>query len=575
MNKTQIIIGAVGIIAILLISGFYSGIIKLQSANDYGTGQVISTKTVNLDAPGEYSTAGVKWLTATNSLNHNAPGELFDSDRYVVSWQPNGRSVTAIASCDMQFFRRWDFLEIYIIPTPFKVPDAIFKDYYWDVDYTDVTGKTIKVIDGLNFTGGPDDTSVLKDYVYLRSSSYPKNTFANLQHYSDITDPPETPSNYNYAKANPWDVYKWWCYNGDGYVTLPTGQFSFDMVGNRVGVLDIKCYVRTALREDIHPFPGTTSDLHWHERDYLMSEDWCYLAPGRGEVRIDSVNSISNKGTAIAPETGAVYTKLVYEEGSTVTFSVDTGYSGNSLTAEQKAEGFTGGWNLQIVNSKGLTVKNIPLADGLKNYKVPYVIPTGSFIKGGDNEWMVVLSNTLFDQSETRIFVVDSYKKIPGQTVVVPNKNQYNQWETATITMSAKPNTNGTNDINHFRVWATYDFETSTNYALTARNVPATKSGDKYTGSVNFQVVQGGKNVYFTALAIDSDGRAGPEGMTTVWVVQVIPNPGGGGGGGGGGGLLPGGDITLIIIVVAIIAVVVGIYLYVLYSQRKIGGNRR
>jgi hypothetical protein len=156
---------------------------------------------------------------------------------------------------------------------------------------------------------------------------------------------------------------------------------------------------------------------------------------------------------------------------------------------------------------------------------------------------------------------------MPGKTTLTVASNQVDQFQKISFTATALANPSGTNDINHFRIWATYTFETSTDYALPVRNFPAIKNGNSYTASSSFQVAKGDKNVYLTAVAVDSQGRAGIEGQQIVYVEQVIPTPPGGGGDGGDGGTTDTSNwmqyLIYIIIAIAVIAAVYGVYYYI------------
>lgn len=516
-GKTKfVLIIAVVVVALLI---FSNNPTFNPLANDYGTGRVINTTSTRATISADSDSGIVKgtFLTVTNTENYVDPtieretGELLDSDRYVVSWAPGERSKAITAKCDMTFLTKYEYVWSYLK----ECPTTVVGDYYWQVTYTDLAGKKTVIIDGKNFTGGAADTSIKTDYVYL-VRGYPRRNFPNL--VSSGLD-------FTYVDSGKKITLYTWAKTFTG--VLETDTLVFEMKGNRIGSLNIKCMLGAyayAHHDDwIGPIPtNRVYATYTPPPEIVLSEDNCYLASGRGEVRIESTNAISNEGGAKADGTGITYTKYVYEEGSTVTFGIDTGYSGTSLNPDQ--DGYSEGWRLDIVNDKGLTVKTQKLADGLKNYKYSFTIPTGSFSCGSSNEWMVTLSNTLFDQSEARIFVVDSFAKIPGKTTAKPNKNQYNQWDIVTITLSATSNSAG-GDIKQFRVWATYDSATSTNYAMTARNIPATKSGTTFTATVTFQVIKGDKNVYFTAVAQNVCNRAGPEGECTVYVKQVIPTP--------------------------------------------------
>lgn len=112
-----------------------------------------------------------------------------------------------------------------------------------------------------------------------------------------------------------------------------------------------------------------------------------------------------------------------------VDIRVDTGYSGTALNPGE--DGYGAGWTLMIYNGAGTAIATYdsipdakegypmashPLTKTLyRNSKgtVAFEIPKGSFVPGRHdlNTWKVVLKNTLFKQSETELFVVDSLEK--------------------------------------------------------------------------------------------------------------------------------------------------------------------
>lgn len=555
-------LSAIAVIIILLMSSNTN--ILFQSTNDYGIGILLNTKSTNLvfSTP---SNTPIKHdnplISVQNSLNHNAPGELLDSDRYIVSWQPGEKSTAITAKVDFTVKTRYENLPaICQIILQEYISRVLFKSHYWWlVTYTDVTGHSTVVIDGRNFS--TSSNSVREDFVHItRSSPYrefpnfglvsSKKVMANATNawVDGWYSPPDTSSHVSSAQ-------------------IETDTLVFEMLGQRVGTVNVKCYL-----EDLsYAYQETGAFwfklfiklwLYQNTGPILLSEDNAYLPSGIGEVSVESLNAVKPAGDAKAGGTGIVYTKYVWEEGQNVTFRVKTGYSGTSLTKEQQAAGNTGGWVLRISNSAGVVVKSMQLQDGLANYRVTYQIPKGTFIPNdpNDNEWMVTLSNTLFDQSESRLFVVDSLAKIPGKAKATFDKNQYKQWDNVQVTISASANPAGTNDIKHFRVWVTYDGWTSTNYAYTEKIVPASLSaGGVYTATVNFDVALGDKNLYATTVAIDSIGRAGPEGEDQAYVEQVIP----------GEGIFDNIDQDTLYMVLAILGIIVagGIALYV-YQKR-------
>ncbi len=539
-KKSQIVVllSVIAIIAVLFMTPWGTNILPFATDN-YGTDVTIDTKAKNTVLSGQSgSIVNYPFITVDNQLNHADLGEILDSSRYILSWQPSQKSTPITAQVSARWTEKYGTLYSLLYMFSSWPETVIQGDYWWDITLTDANGVTTRLVDGKNFTGGPagqpnNDATVKKDWIYIQSG-YPRMSFPGLVDSSwAFTD--KIP---RYAQAS------------SGTYTLATGSLVFQIKGNHIGYLTVRCYLQgyAFANADTGLPPVQTRNYKVSKGPVLLSEDKAYLASGLGNVQVDGVNAIKSAGSETAGGTGAVYTKYVWAEGQNVTFNVKTGYSGISLEPDQ--DGYKEGWYLKISNSKGEVLKKgtikryeggvwkqtdlstytqglIPLADGLSNYKIQYQIPKGAWIANdpNDNEWMVTLSNTLFAQSETRLFVVDSLAKIPGQSKASFDKNQYKQWETCQLTLSAKGNPAGTGDVHHFRVWVTYDSWTSTNYALTARSIPAVKSGDTYTAEVTFQVNLGDKNLYATTVAIDSQGRAGPEGEDMAYVEQVIPGP--------------------------------------------------
>jgi len=555
-SKMMAVIGAVLIVAIMLFTPWGSNIFPAS----------VNTKSVNK----EYTSVGGSiridnpYLKTTNSLNYQDVGEVLDSYRYVVSWQPGEYSVRVTAKVDALLKTRYETLYSLLygfgsFPTTF-----VRNSYWWEVTYTDVSGKSIRIIDGKNFTGG--STGINTDYVNM-VRSLPRRGFPNQDLV--VEDVPAQTEQKNWFAPRDTSA-------ATETLRLETDTLVFSLKGDRVGTLNVKCYLNDSMYANYDHIAGWLGPIPLYARAFtttgplLLSEDTAELVSGRGEVRIETTVDAKAVSWEKTLETNILYQVLAFEEGSSVVFSVDAGYSGKTLESDQTNAvtglpgGYGSGWNLQIVNSKGTTVKTYAIPDGSKNYKVTYTVPAGAFISGGDNEWMVVLSNTLFDQSETRIWVVDSYAKTPGIAKVSVQSNNINQFESITWSASANPNPNGTKEIRNFKVWATYGLVSSTDYALTARNYPAVKSGNVYTASGSFMASKGDKTVRVFVMSIDSTGRAAiGAGYTDIYVKQSLtppPSP------------PPGGDSLWLIIILIGVVVAGGVATYFILKRK--GGSK-
>lgn len=586
-SQTVVMLSAIAVIIILLMSSNTN--ILFQSTDDYGTGLTINTKATKTFLPSSSWMSGqglpTNFLNVVNTKdNINDPGEIFDSSRYIVSWQQNQESQEITAKVDFKFTTRYTqllaiFNYLVGVFVPLNFPEAGFRNnYWWDVTFTDINGVSTRIIDGRNLSTSTN--AVNKDFVSLIRGS-PNRGFATV----GIVE--ETLADKNGTK-------NWWCPPDTSAATetmdIETDTLVFKIKGNHIGTINIKCYVADVIYATSETNVVYAAWLNYKKTGpILLSEDNAYLASGTGVVEIESLNRIPDSVPVweTAGGTGVKYMKYTWAEGQNVTFNVKTGYSGISLESDQA--GYKAGWYITISNSKGERVKTgnikfyengayktkslssysnglIPLADGLTNYRIQYQIPAGAFIPNdpNSNEWMVTLSNTLFAQSEQRLFVVDNLSKIPGQAKAVFDKNQYKQWDTCILKLSAKPNPSGANNVDYFKVWVTYDGWTSTNYAMTEVLAPAILGSDGvYTATVSFKVSLGDKNLYATTVAVDSESRAGPEGQDQAYVEQVIP----------GEGIFSGIDANTLYIALAVIIIIcalgAGLYIYQKRGRKK------
>lgn len=501
------------------------GLIQPQEVA-YGTGQPIDTQSKNYDVEGKYNILGKEFIWCKNDRDEWLGGELLDSSRYIVSWMPDEQSVAITAQCQADFSGMRQKAEIGTLifwKIYGYVPNALFSYYYWVVDYYDIYNNKKTIMNGQL-----DSSSWMNNQMIKLIRGKPRNYFTNRGDlYTGDGDPG---FDRNGALA---DVF-WSTWVNDGTYPLTTDTLVMRLIGNRVGKINVKCYWHVAYRsstDNNYNFWETDkwAQWDWQTDDVLVSEDWAYLPSGRGAVRIESTNAIGSEGSDTADGTGIVYTKYVFEENQEIQISVDTGYSGLSLEPNQETQLPTGGygdaWEVGIYDQYGQKKWSQRLGDGLKGWTYKYKIPAGSFVKGGQNEWKVVLSNSLFDQAETRYFVVDSLEKVPGRVTLNADKDTFDQWDTVYVEMLADANPDGTGQISYFRFWAKYGSEYSTRYAVFPINLPATGSGTSYRATYNFQVTKGEEDIVMMAQAFDSDGRAGPEGKDTAWVEQEIPEP--------------------------------------------------
>ena len=493
INRKYIPIVVLGAVIILVLSTQFH-----LFADDWGTGLNIDTDTQYYEHKGFYNHKGDLWLKTDISV------EQLDSDRYIVAWQPGQDSVKIVTTAHIKARNYWHAVG--------GCPDFFFGQYALEVEYIDTSGHTYKIIDGMN---NWYDT----DYVHITSGKIQGN-LANMIYKRetelctclDIVGNPFGDDTWTYpyvVQGQGWGVWS-------NYETPAT---SFQIKGQHVGAIRVYYILETAEINGIQCAGGK-----WYSATNLISEDSAYLPSGDGEIRVLGTGNIGTEGTETTPETGEVYTKYVFEEGSTVHFEVDAMFSGTKLEPDQEGYGY--GWELRIykpgVNGPVFR-KAIP--DDVRNFPVEYTIPEGSFVPGGNNEWKVELWNTLFMQKETRLFVVDKLEKTPGPTTVQTDKKNYIEGEEVTITMTAYANPNGTGEISRFKVWAKYDSEDSTDYAMETRYVTATHvSGLLYRATTSFVLDKGDKYVYIMATAMDRDNRHGDVGTKQIFSEEVVGN---------------------------------------------------
>ncbi len=529
MQKTKkklIIIGISLIIIAIILQSIGVLTIKPQYDTTFGTGQAIDTKSKNYEVKAKGNAEGKTFLWCKNDRDEWLGGELLDSSRYIVSWMPDEYSVAITAQCQADFsalYQKAECGNVLWIKLYATVPNVLFSYYYWVVDYYDIYNNKKTIMNGKLDTSNWFNNQMIK---LIRGK--PRNYFTNRGDlYTGDGDP-------GFDRNGALKDVSWSTWTKSSTYPLTTDTLVFRLIGNRVGKIHVSCYFHVAFRKNSnndYNFWETDKwcQWDWMTDDVLVSEDWAYLPSGRGAVRIESTSAIGTKGSDTADGTGVIYTKYVFEENSEVQISVDTGYSGLSLEPNQDTQLPTGGygdpWEVAIYNQYGEKVWSQRLGDGLKGWTYKYKIPPGSFVKGGQNEWKVVLSNTLFDQSETRYFVVDSLEKIPGKVDLHVDKASFNQWDQVYVEMIAEANPEGTGQISYFRFWAKYDSEYSTSYAVFPLNLPAQGTGNTYRATYNFQVTKGDKDVVLLAQAFDKDGRAGPESKKTILVEQKIPEP--------------------------------------------------
>jgi len=462
-DRKIIIIGVVLAVVLGLLISDYIGLF----GEDYGTGLTIDTNTRKYEIYGNYNVKDKK-------IFYTDPNwEQLDSDVYITSWLPNENSMKIITTA--KFYLSGHNGGV----APFSFPDIFFGQYAWVVQYIDTSNRQHTIINGrYNWI----DT----DYVSIVQG----NICGNIPG-----------KNYNsqggWVEGNIFGENTWFYVPSEGWAWehIQTPTLSFVIKGNKIGAIKVSCILEYA-EMDGNPYLGGKA----HAGEILASEDWAYLAPGIGKVDVLGVDSIRQEGTTYTEGTNRVVPLYVFEEGSTVHLSVDTGYAG-ATTGEK-------GWRLAIYKP----TQTQPLAvwwleDDLRGYEITWTIPKGTWTPGGleANRLEVHLTNTVINQAEVTFMIVDNISKIPGKPTIETDKPKYIEGETVTLTLTAEANPITQASIKTFYVEVRYNNPFSADFDKFY--VPAHYVGDStYKGTTTFEAVQSGTLIIY-AWSWDVEGR--------------------------------------------------------------------
>ena len=478
MQNKKILIIVILIVGLGLIISNYVGLF----GEDYGTGLNINTTTQKFEHYGHYEGKNKKFLY---TQDYEMLGEV-----YIASWQPQGKSTTisAVAKFNFRQYFHWTGSPIFILG-----------QYVWMVYYEDPNKNMHLIIDGIH---NHIDTDYVVDVTGEIQGDLPNMIYKPTS---------ELPVAWANPPSNSWGANTWTWYPTDKWRSMSTGSISFKIKGNRIGAIRVYCLLEFA------ELYSTWTGLGWAGSNLLVVEDWAYLAPGIGRVDVLGVNSIRQDGTTRTIPTNREVPLYVFEEGSTVVFTVDTGYAG-AMTGEK-------GWRLAVYKSdQTQPLKTWWLDDDLRNYHIEWTIPKGTWTPGGENELTVVLTNTIIDQAERTFFVVDNISKIPGTPQILIEKYEYNQGEEVEVTLRAEANPNGTGDIAEFRVQVKWDRPDSTDYILDKKFPAYHIEGLTYGTSFSFVVDRPDRYFYILAHAVDSEGRKSGEATREGYVKQTYGN---------------------------------------------------
>jgi hypothetical protein len=505
--------------------------ITIQS--DYGTGLNIDTDTQYFPKTRTYDPHKGKLMVGeplSTVGGAEIRREMLYKDKYVVSWMPGEYSELITLRTDFEYYAQigdilWGWLGRY---------DSNFLGaYYYVMHYVSPSGDETKILDmkyGVDSTHLWDD-----DYISMVTERWPEDQaqIAGRGYKLPNKEYKNIPSDDTYKNIKPMKK-ACWLPLGSKKQTMQTDTIEFHMKGMLVGALKVELHVDLGQVDD-SPWIGYN---YYLTTGYKVAEDACYLASGAGDINIlgvgakepaDELERETNEMTSGQVSLGDFYLPYVFEEESTVKIEVDTGYSGSSLY--QGEEGYGEPWELAIYDGEGVQRKSYTLQDNLRGKVISYPIPTGAFVKGGNNEWRVVLRNHLFDQAQTRIFVIDDYEKAPSSVTVNFDQSRYEEFDDVYVTMEATANPEGAGDIAYFVVIAKYGTAGSIDLIL-HKQISAIKTGDVYKAAITISLPTRPttkSNLYVRVHAVDSDGRASGGVEKNAYVakksVSPIPDP--------------------------------------------------
>ena len=291
-----------------------------------------------------------------------------------------------------------------------------------------------------------------------------------------------------------------------GSVNLQAESIAFYVKNSHVGGIRVK------LMTEIRYYNYNLWKYVVTEKEMLHDE--AYLVSGAGSIEVLPDGKIDTEGI-----------QYVFEEGSTVTFSVDVDYSGVTQGGSVSDEG----WQVRLFKPSGSLAQSWTVADNQRDHRIYYTVPDGAYDSEGRNDWEVTLRNILFDQDEKDVFIIDTYEKMPGVTTVKLDKSDYDKNDLITVTVEAKANPSGTNDIYEFYCLAYYGNQRN-DYTLAPTYKRATGIGDSnYQTSFTLTAYKGDKWLTVECTAYDakhdSGGRAGTTGYSQVYIKDIDPVP--------------------------------------------------
>jgi len=237
---------------------------------------------------------------------------------------------------------------------------------------------------------------------------------------------------------------------------------------------------------------------------YCTSADYVFLVSGDGTFTFDRQDRL-------------------YEEGETVEIKCNVGFSGATQLWDSSGNDVsTKGWTLKIwdnSNSGGTPFKTFNIPDGNDAFKCTFTIPEGAYDSDGDNQWVAVLENTLFEQEHKEFFAIapGMREQAPSLPTYEFDKDKYNLGDTVNCLISSEPNPLGSNKIYEFWVKVYYEGDSTATYPGYPTYLQ-TNGGTSVT--ISFKPAYGDKKCVVEAVAFDGPHNQGgiPSGVYSTQI---------------------------------------------------------
>ncbi len=481
MRQKKVIIVLV-LLALLVIAVFATGSIPLGE-------MVVNPQTQNYNWPTSGEDCPVKG-------NWNPVQELCTRTFTVTAWHPPGQDPNGDpTSIPMTYTGRmtWPACDGGALSTPYKP----WKYYYRVKMQTTENGPWTTLMDYnyynseiVHVVTSPGEWTATNGMIHWASSMIEDTVYDEVKNVYDDTGTLIGTTNEWYDVAG-W-TQSFQCDNKQ-FLAEP---MEIELKGPHVGKLKVEFVA----------FVGTDN---WPNARYLTAHvfqsDEIEMKPGTGSVTVHA-----------SGEWDGYY---IFQEGDTVYFDVQTGYSGKT-----NGDPSSTWWNLKLYDNFGdlVTDQGFPmLLNDDWNGQKSYVLSDIARNPEGDNAWKVVLNNGLFNQEE-QDFYITIFELMPSITNITYSETSYQPGESIIATCTAFGNINGTGEVYEFRVRAKYVGTTS---YLFDNYIPANAIGNgKFQGVATFSAALSNVIVETRAWAFDaphnSGGLAGPAGTKNVYIAD-------------------------------------------------------